>query len=75
MKNTQLSLLAFCSDLPQGINVKNLESYLLFMPGSFESAISDYQAKLISHFQEVITVLTKNVITNQELIESTIIII
>ena len=69
MKNTQLSLLAFCSDLPQGINVKNLESYLLFMPGSFESAISDYQAKLISHFQEVITVLTKNVITNQELIE------
>ena len=68
-KNKDLSLLASCNDLPEGINVYDLEPFLLFMPGTFENTNQDYQAKLIAHFQEIITILTKNLANNKELVE------
>jgi hypothetical protein len=58
-----------CNDFPRGIKLEDIEPYLLFMPGRFENTTSDYQAKLLQHLQEAVSLLTKNIVENQELIE------
>jgi len=58
-------------NLPSHVDINELSPYLLVLPGKFADSPSDYQQKLMEHFNEAVSILTKQLEESYEYVAKT----